>query len=343
MKLENRNSAGLIPPVVTPQERKTETSSPMAGVKKFFARDATALLLALALMMAVFTILTPLFMSVPNMLNIARAAAISGITCAGMTLAIIAGMIDMSIGATTNLSVVVTGLAALKLGLNPWAAMACGLAVGVAVGAVNGLLITKVRINPLIATLGTMGIGTGIAFLLTNGISAGITDKAFSILGRTLVLGVPTPVIVLAVVYVLTFFVLRYTQFGRAVYAVGGNPVAARLAGINVDRWRFLIMIWCSFWAAFSGIVLLSKLGTMIPNAATGTELNIIAAVILGGTSLAGGAGSIQGTLVGILILSTLQNGLVMLNVNAYWQQIASGCALLLAVGIDQLRTGGYK
>jgi ribose transport system permease protein len=102
-------------------------------------------------------------------------------------------------------------------------------------------------------------------------------------------------------------------------------------------------MVWCAFWAAFSGLVLLSKLGTMIPNAAAGTELNIIAAVILGGTSLAGGAGSIQGTLVGILILTTLQNGLVMLNVNAYWQQIASGSALLLAVGIDQLRTGGYK
>ena len=228
----------------------------MARVRKLLPGRPYALLLALAIMMAVFSVASPYFMSVPNMLNIARAASIAGITCAGISLAIIAGMIDLSIAATTNLSLVVVGLAVLKLGINPWLAMAGGLLVGVVVGVCNGLLITKVRINPLIATLGTMGIATGIAFLLTNGVSTGMTDPAFSMLGRSFVMGVPTPVVVLIGVYVLTFLVLRYTQFGRAVYAVGGNPVAARLAGINVDRWRILIMIWCAFWAAFSGLVL---------------------------------------------------------------------------------------
>lgn len=315
----------------------------MSRFRRLMAVEAVPLLVALLLLMAIFAIASPYFLTVTNLFNIGRAAAISGIIAAGITLALIAGMVDLSIASVSDLTAVVVGLLFLKYHVPAVPSMIAGLGVGLVTGLVNGLTVTKLKINPLIATLATMGIVRGIAFLLTGGQSQGISDASFAIMGRSYVLGIPTPMIIMLAVYALTYVVLRYSQFGRAIYAVGGNPVASRLAGLNVNRWRVLVMIWCAFCASFGGLVLLSKLGTMIPNASAGTELDIIAAVILGGTSLAGGAGTIQGTLVGVLILAALRNGLVMLNVNAYWQQIASGLALLVAVGIDQLRTGGFK
>ncbi len=307
------------------------------------AIDAVALVVALMLLLVVFATLTPYFLTVTNMLNIGRAAAISGITAAGVTVALLAGMVDLSIASVTDLSAVVTGLLYLQFRVPAGVAMLAGLCVGLFAGLINGSLITKVKINPLIATLATMGIFKGMAFLLTGGTSKGIPAASFMVMGRSYVLGIPTPIVILVAIYTLTYMILRYSQFGRSVYAIGGNPVASRLAGLNVNRLRIVVMVWCSFWASFAGLVLLSKLGTLIPNASAGTEMDVIAACILGGTSLAGGAGTIQGTLAGILLLSTLRNGLVMLNVNAYWQQIASGIVLLAAVGIDQLRTGGFK
>jgi ribose transport system permease protein len=145
------------------------------------------------------------------------------------------------------------------------------------------------------------------------------------------------------VVMVIAYVVLRHTRIGRRTYAIGGNPIASRLAGIHVDRQRMYLFMLVSFCASLSGLVLLSKLGTMIPNASAGTELDVIASAILGGTALSGGGGTIQGTLVGVLILGTLRNGLVINNVNAYWQEVASGIALIIAVGIDRLRAGGYR
>ena len=162
-------------------------------------------------------------------------------------------------------------------------------------------------------------------------------------IGRSNVFGVPGSLIIATVVVIITYLVLRKTVFGRMVYAIGGNPVASALAGINIDRWRMLFFMVSSFSAALAGIVLLSRLGTVIPTAAMGTELNTIAAVILGGTSLAGGAGSVQGTVVGVLILGTLVNGMTLMNIDAYWQAIVAGIVLILAVATDRLRTGGYR
>jgi ribose transport system permease protein len=312
-------------------------------IKRVMAVDAAALLVALILLMIVFAITSPFFFNARNLLNIGRSVAIMGITATGVTIGLIGGVFDLSIAAVSDLTVVLVSLAHLELGIPAGVCVVLGLLVGVVCGLINGFLVTRLRINPIIGTLGTAGVFRGIAFLLTGGQSHAVPTAGFRWLGRATVFGVPSPLIFMLLVMALGYILLRHTKFGRSVYAIGGNPVASRLAGLNVNRIRLTLFVIVSVCAAFAGMVLLSKLGTMIPNAAAGTELDIIAAAILGGTALSGGGGTMQGTLVGVLILGTLRNGLVINNVNPYWQEIASGVVLVTAVAIDILRSGGYK
>ncbi len=313
------------------------------NIRGLAAKEGVALLFALLLLVIVFSITSPYFLNAENAMNIGRSVAVMGITAAGVTIGLIGGVFDLSIASVADLTVVVTALVNLQWGLSPYLAMIVGLAVGVLCGLGNGILVTKLRINPIIATLATAGIYRGIAFLLTGGQSHAVIDPGFRWLGRARLFGIPTALVVMIIVMIIAYMILRYTRFGRNVYAIGGNPIASKLAGIDVDRQRLYCFVLVSFCAALSGLVLLSKLGTMIPNASAGTELEIIASAILGGTALAGGGGTIQGTLVGVLILGTLRNGLQVNNVNAYWQQIASGVALVIAVAIDIVRSGGYR
>jgi ribose transport system permease protein len=314
-----------------------------ANLRRFVAKEAVALLIALAILFVIFGAASPHFINAQNMINIGRAVAIMGIGATGVTMGLIGGVFDLSIASVADVTAVITSLVHLNFGLPPTLAMVVGLCVGVLCGAINGLLVTRFRINPIIATLGTAGVFRGIAFLLTGGQSHAIASEGFRWLGRTRVAGLPSPILVMMVVMVVAYVVMRHTRFGRNTYAIGGNPVASRLAGINVDRQRMYLFMVVSFCASLGGLVLLSKLGTMIPNASAGTELDTIAAAILGGTALSGGGGTIQGTLVGVLILGTLRNGLIINNVNAYWQEVASGIALITAVAIDRLRAGGYR
>jgi ribose transport system permease protein len=315
----------------------------IAAVRRLSKTEALALIAALVILMGVFSLASPHFMNVGNLLNIGRSVAIMGIAAAGVTVGLIGGVFDLSIATVADLSSVVTALVSLKLGLPPLPAMIIGLMVGLLCGAINGIIVTRARINPIIATLGTAGVYRGIAFLSTQGQSHIISGAGFELLGRSRLWGIPSSMIIMLIVIAVCYVVLAHTRFGRNTYAIGGNPVASRLAGINVDRHRLFLFMFVSFFASFSGLVLLSKLGTMIPNASAGTELDTIAATILGGVALSGGAGSMQGTLVGVLILGTLRNGLIVNNINAYWQQVASGVALITAVAIDRLRSGGYR
>ena len=312
-------------------------------LRNLLLKEGFALMIAWFLLMSVFAITSPHFLNIRNLLNIGRSVAIMGVVASGVTMGLIGGVFDLSIAAVADITAVVTGLVSLSFGLSPLLAMLVGLFVGVLCGLMNGYLVTKLRINPIIGTLATAGIFRGIAFLLTGGKSHAVDSEGFRWLGRSELFGLPSAMIVMAIVMIIAHIVLRYTKFGRYTYSVGGNPIASRLAGINVDRQRLYLFMVVSFCASLGGLIMLSKLGTMIPNANAGTELDMIAAAILGGTALAGGGGTIQGTLMGVLILGTLRNGLVMNNVNAYWQQIASGVALVIAVAIDMLRTGGYK
>ena len=331
-------------PEVQPEAdpRRRLGGSPLDGLRRIFRLEAVALLVAWLALLAMFSVLSEFFLSVQNMFNIGRAVAVTLIVASGTTIALIAGAFDLSIAAVMDLAAVITGSLSIS-GVPAPLAIVAGLSAGTAVGVANGIVVTKLRINPIIATLASAGIVRGIAFLLTSGQSKAIADPAFQVIGRSNVGGVPGSLIIAVVVVAITYLVLRRTVFGRMVYAIGGNPVASALAGINVDRWRLLFFMVSSFAAALAGIVLLSRLGTVIPTAALGTELNTIAAVILGGTSLAGGAGSVQGTVVGVLILGTLVNGMTLMNIDAYWQAIVAGIVLILAVATDRLRTGGYR
>lgn len=329
--------------MTAPTTYPEETPKTGSIIKKLVNIEGFPLLIAWILLMAVFTVTSPYFLNTRNLFNIGRAVAIMGIVSTGVTMGLIGGVFDLSIAAVADISAVMTGVAHLEWGFSPILAMLVGFAVGLVCGFINGLLVTKLRINPIIGTLATAGVFRGIAFLITGGQSHAISGEGFKWLGRSEVLGLPSAMIVMVLVMVVAHVVLRNTRFGRNTYAVGGNAKASKLAGINVDRQRMILFVIVAASASLGGLVMLSKLGTMIPNANAGTELDMIAAAILGGTALAGGGGTVQGTLMGVLILGTLRNGLVMNNVNAYWQQIASGVALVIAVALDILRTGGYR
>jgi ribose transport system permease protein len=202
----------------------------------------------------------------------------------------------------------------------------------------NGAITTRLKINPLITTLAMFSIVRGLSFALTSGQMNQLNSPTFQFLGRGDIAGIPFSLILMSVLYVIFYIILRWTGFGRDIYAIGGNATASRLAGIPVNRYLLIVYTLCGLLAAFGGLILASQLAAGTPQAATGLEFRVIAAVILGGTSLSGGKGSLVGTLLGVIILRTLDNGLILANVSSYWQEVAGGAVLLLAVGLDQLR-----
>ncbi len=296
------------------------------------------LLLAYILLMLVIAALSPSFLTAANFANIARTLAVVGIVAVGETLVILAGGVDISVGSVAALAGVVTSLLFDNEILPIWGCVAVGLLSGVVVGLTNGLIITRLRINPLITTLATFSIVRGVAFVLTGGQRNQLNDREFQFLGRGDLGGIPLSLILMLGLYLFVYIVLRSTPFGRDLYAIGGNAVAARLAGIRVRAYTLVAYTLCGLLAAGGGILLASQLAAGTPQAATGLEFTVIAAVILGGTSLSGGKGSIVGTLLGVLILRTLDNGLILIGVSSYFQDVARGAVLLLVVGLDQLR-----
>jgi ribose transport system permease protein len=298
------------------------------------------LIAAYIVMLILLSILSPYFFSVNNFLDILLAVAVIGIISIGMTMVIVSGGLDLSVGAVVALVGVAIAQAQPVIGMG--GAVALGFLVGIIFGLINGLAVTWIGINPLITTLATLSLARGLAFVLSGGLTQPVLDEGFGFWGRGFVFGiVPVPVVILLVLLVASHFVFRYSTFGRALYAIGGNPRASRLAGLGVKRVQRLVYLVCAIGAAVGGILLTSELGAGAPQAATGIELSVIAAVILGGTSLAGGKGTIAGTFLGVLIMGTLNNGLVLLNVSAYYQEVARGLVLLGAVAMDQLRVRG--
>jgi ribose transport system permease protein len=289
-------------------------------------------------MCAVFIALTPYFLTVKNFVNIGQTLAVVGIVAIGETLVLIAGGVDISVGSVAALAGVVASLlwdnGILPIG---WCVIV-GLLSGAIVGLANGLIVTRLRINPLITTLGMFSIIRGLAFVLTGGQMNQLNNEQFQFLGRGDIAGIPFSLILMLALYAIFIFILRTTGFGRDLYAIGGNPMASRLAGIPVRRYSLIVYTLCGLLAALGGTVLASQLAAGTPQAATGLEFTVIAAVILGGTSLAGGKGTLVGSLIGVFILRTLDNGLILTNVSSYYQEVARGVVLLLTVGLDQLR-----
>lgn len=296
-----------------------------------------ALLAAFVLMCALFGVVAPTFLSVENVVTIARTLSIVGISAIGMTLVLITGGVDLSVGSVAALTGVVASLLWPST-LPIWPAAGGALLSGLVVGLVNGFIITRLRINPLITTLATYSAVRGIAFVISGTQDNQLGEASFQFLGRGNIAGVPFSLILMITLYVVFSFVLRYTRFGRNLFAIGGSPEAARLAGINIKRHLLIAYGLCGLLSALSGLISASQLAAGRPQAAFGLEFAVIAAVVLGGTTLAGGKGTLLGTLIGVILLRTLENGLIQVNVSSFWQDVARGVVLLLTVGIDQIR-----
>jgi ribose transport system permease protein len=296
-----------------------------------------ALLIAFLLMCIIFGALSPTFFSAKNVFTVTNTLAIVGISAVGMTLVLITGGVDLSVGSTAALA------GAVASGLWPnlvpiWAAALAGLVAGMLVGLFNGLVITRLRINPLITTLATYSAVRGIAFLLPSTHDHQLEDPSFTYLGRGTIVGIPFSFLLMLLLYLAFYFVLRNTRFGRNLYAIGGSPDAARLAGISINSHLLVTYMLSGLLSALAGLISAAQLAAGRPQAATGLEFTVIAAVVLGGTTLAGGKGTLPGTLIGVLLLRTLDNGLIQLNISSFFQDVVRGVVLLLTVGIDQLR-----
>jgi len=296
------------------------------------------LLVLYIIMILVISRLSPFFLGPRNLVNLPVSVAVIGMIAIFSTMLMIGGGLDLSVGATTALVGVVTASTQDQFGV--WGAASFGLLIGLLIGILNGLLVTWVGINPLITTLGMLSAVRGLAFVFSGGLSIPILNKDFGQLGRGNIAGIPTLIVAVVIMFIVAAVVMRFTTYGRAMYAIGGNSRASHLAGLHVKRYQLIAYTLSGLSAAVAGLFLASRLGVAAPQASTGLELKVVAAIILGGTSLTGGKGNLFGTLLGVLILGTLDNAMTLLSVSAYYQQIALGVVLLLAVGLDQLRVG---
>ncbi|WP_276675407.1 ribose ABC transporter permease [Caldibacillus debilis] len=308
------------------------------NMKGFFQKMGP--LLGLLLIVIVLTILSPNFLTATNILNVFRQVSINALLAFGMTYVILTGGIDLSVGSILALcSALAAGF--MTDSMDPVLAVSAGLVLGALMGAANGFVIAKGKVAPFIATLATMTIFRGLTLVYTEGRPiTGFSDSvAFKMIGRGYFLGVPVPVYIMLAIFLILYLVLKKTTFGRGVYAVGGNEEASRLSGLNVDRIKIGVYTISGLLSAFAGIILASRLNSAQPTAGISYELDAIAAVVIGGTSLSGGRGRIAGTLIGALIIGVLNNGLNLLNVSSFYQQVVKGGVILLAVLLDRKKS----
>lgn len=312
--------------------------------KDLLARSQS--LLALFLMMAALTLLSDKFLTPENGWNILKQISMNLCLSIGMTLVILTGGIDLSVGSmlafagAVSAGLLKNGLSIPFLGLDLQVtvsgAILAGILVGAALGAFNGAVITRFKLPPFVATLGMLSIGRGLTELWTKGFPITGLGDAFGFIGTGFWFGVPMPVWIMLVLAVVFIVVTRRTRFGRHIYAVGGSERAAMLTGLNVDRIKLAVYTLCGALSGVAGLIFTSRLDSAQPNAGTSFELDAIAAVVIGGTSLSGGRGTIGGTVLGCLIIGVLNNGLFLLNVSPFWQKVIKGLVILLAVIIDR-------
>lgn len=296
-------------------------------------------IIALIILMIFVTILNPSFIKPSNLVNLLRQISINALIAFGMSFVILTGGIDLSVGSVLALtSAIFAGL--LGMGVPPFLGIAIAILLGSILGAINGILITKGKMAPFIATLATMTIFRGLTLVYTDGNPITNFSDAFSykFIGRGYVVGIPWPVILMVLSFAVAYIILNKTPFGRKTYAIGGNEKASFISGIKTDAVKVKIYAISGFLATLAGLILTSRLNSAQPTAGTAYEMDAIAAVVLGGISMSGGKGSLAGTLVGALILGTLNNGLNMLGVSSFYQQIIKGIVILIAVLIDRKR-----
>lgn len=301
-------------------------------------------LLGLFLLCLVLTLLSDKFLTLDNLMNIARQSSVNALLALGMLLAILTAGIDLSVGSVLALSIMTMGVVVVQWQWNPAIGIAVCLGVGTLLGWLNGILLTKLRLpHPFISTLGTMNIARGLALIITGAAPIAGFPDAIQYVGREFVGPVPVSFLLVLAMYVLFHIFLTRTATGRYIYAIGSNKEAARLSGINVDRVLVIVYTLSGLLAALAGLVLVGRVNSAYPLAGLGYELDAIAAVIIGGASFFGGVGTVWGTLIGALIIAVLRNGLNLLNVAADLQTVVIGVVIIVAVYLDVLRQRSRK
>lgn len=330
-------------------EEKTKKTTATAGVGnavKIYFKENLGIIVAflvLCVFLSVFPKTSGSFFTRQNIFNVLRQISTNLFLACGMTMVIILGGIDLSVGSIIALSGCILAGCVARYNLPLPIALLMGLLVGLLVGMFNGAVISKTTIPAFIVTLATMNIAKGLAYVYTGGSPVRVVTKEWQFLGAGYVGIFPTPVVILVIVLIITAIIMNKTKMGRHMYAVGGNQQAAEFSGIKVEKVKFFVHAFSGLMAGLAGIVLASRMYSGQPTAGDGAEMDAIAAVVVGGTSMAGGSGKIGGTIIGGLIIGVLNNGLNLLNVNSFWQYVVKGVVILLAVFLDYFRNKGKK
>lgn len=302
-------------------------------MNKFIAKNKRELVVALATlaMAAIFTIMNPAFVTWNNILTVLQQMVLNGILAVGIMFTIITGGIDLSIGCTYAITGICVAWCTVH-GVNPFLAILIGIIIGLVLGAFNGFLVTGMKLQPFIATLGTMSLYRGIAYVVTGGIPVtNVPDSYRNIFNGKMVFGLRYYILVMVIVFVIGYIILAKTRTGAYLYAVGGNEEAAKLSGVNVVKTKYIAYIVCGICAAVAGMVMLASLGSAEATAGNGYETNAIAAAAIGGTRMAGGRGTAFGTFIGALMLAVLKVGMVVINVDSFWQYVVTGLIIIIA------------
>jgi ribose/xylose/arabinose/galactoside ABC-type transport system permease subunit len=295
-------------------------------------------LVVLLIIFLVFAFASDSFLKTTNLINVIRQVSINGIIAMGMTLVILTGGIELSVGAVVALASVIAATVANEANVVWWLSIPIAIGIAAFVGLITGVFISFFNLAPFIMTLAMMTIARGLAYTFSDGKPVSGVHTEFLVIGKGDLLGIPIPAWILLLVVVATFILLRYIPLGRYIYAIGGNERAARVSGLNIRKIKVLVYVIAGFFTGIASVVLTSRLSAGLPQVASGAEMDAIAAVVIGGTSLAGGKGGMLGTLIGVLIIGFINNGMDLLNVASYPQQIIKGVIIILAVLLDSIK-----
>ena len=328
----------------TIQDAKQAEKKRNSIMKNIFATRESGVFVALVVLCIIMAFASPYFLKTENIFNVLRSMSTIGIMAIGMTIVIVSGGIDLSVGSVSAVAAMVTARQMTYSGWSPWVSFLTGIIVGLLCGAVNGLVITRLRVPPFIATLGMYSVARGLTFAASWGLQGAVASNIpmrnpqVNFLGGGYVGEVPFPVIEMAILVVISTWFLGQTVLGRQIYALGSNELAARLSGVRISQVRLFVYTITGGLAALAGIMSAGLLSTAATNLGTGAELDVIAAAVIGGASLAGGEGTILGAIIGAAIMAVIRNAFVLLKMPIYMQSITIGIVIVLAVVLDQLR-----
>lgn len=335
------NDQKLTSPVseTEPVQGSGTSNQTLEWFKRLLRARETGIALVVIAMITFLSLRTDTFFTASNLAVVARQISLSAIIAMGMTLVILTGGIDLSVGSVVAITSVIVGLVMVRMNMPIWLAIIAGIMVGVVVGLLNGIMIVKTKVPPFIITLGMMGLARGAALVITKGSSISGFPPIYLDIGQGFIFNlIPIPVVIAVVLAIVVHIILSRTSFGRRIYLLGSNEEAALLSGININQMKVAIFTICSALAAAEAVIETSRMATGQPASGSGYELAAIGAVIIGGASLLGGEGTILGTMLGAILLGLITNGLILMGISSYWQQVFSGIIIILAVALDTWR-----